>query len=84
MTAILVQRVDEVKLWCSLQELTAFHQDSPEQTRRRDLHKRGESPIGDDEIPGGELASTISTQRAALDTRHESIERGRPRLIGTA
>lgn len=35
--AILAQRVDEVKLWCSLQELTAFHEDSPEQARRRGL-----------------------------------------------
>src|ERR1700730_482006 len=37
--AILAQRVDEVALWCSLQELTAFHQDSPDQARRRELLK---------------------------------------------
>lgn len=38
-TAILTQRVDEVALWCSLQELTAIHRDSPDQTRRRELLK---------------------------------------------
>jgi len=37
--AILAQRVDEVALWCSLQELTAIHQDSPDQSRRRELLK---------------------------------------------
>ncbi len=36
---ILTQRVGEVALWCSLQELTAFHQDSPEEGRRRELLK---------------------------------------------
>jgi hypothetical protein len=38
-TAILAQMVDEVALWCSLQELTAIHQDSPDQSRRRELLK---------------------------------------------
>ena len=37
--AILAQRVDEVASWCSLQELTAFHQDSPDQAHRRELLK---------------------------------------------
>jgi hypothetical protein len=37
--AILAQRADEVVLWCSLQELTAFHQDSPDQAHRRELLK---------------------------------------------
>jgi hypothetical protein len=37
--AILAQRIDEVALWCSLQELSAFHQDSPDQARRRELLK---------------------------------------------
>jgi hypothetical protein len=37
--AIPAQSIDEVALWCSLQELTAFHQDSPEQARRRELLK---------------------------------------------
>jgi hypothetical protein len=38
-TAILAQRVEEVALWCSLQELTAFHKDSADQARRRELLK---------------------------------------------
>jgi hypothetical protein len=37
--AIPAQCIDEVALWCSLQELTAFHHDSPEQARRRELLK---------------------------------------------
>jgi len=38
-TAIVAQRMDEVALWCSFQELTAFHQDSPDESRRRELLK---------------------------------------------
>jgi hypothetical protein len=38
-TPVLTQRVGEVALWCSLQELTAFHQDSAEEARRRELLK---------------------------------------------
>lgn len=38
-TGILAQRIDEVALWCSFQELTAFHQDSPDESRRRELLK---------------------------------------------
>jgi hypothetical protein len=38
-TPILTKRVGEVALWCALQELTAFHQDSPEEARRRELMK---------------------------------------------
>ena len=38
-TAIVAQRIDEVALWCSFQELTAFHQDSPDESRRRELLK---------------------------------------------
>ena len=37
--ALPAQRVDELALWCSVQELTAFHQDSPGETRRRELLK---------------------------------------------
>ena len=38
-TAIVAQRIDEVALWCSFQELTAFHNDSPDESRRRGLLK---------------------------------------------
>src|ERR1700685_118721 len=50
--AILAQRVDEVKLWCSLQELTAFHEDSPEETRRRELVIKADRLLARTEIPG--------------------------------
>ncbi len=50
--AILAQRVDEVKLWCSLQELTAFHQDSPEQARRRELLKEANHLLATTRYPG--------------------------------
>ncbi len=33
------ERVSEVALWCSLQTLTGFHQDSPDEARRRELLK---------------------------------------------
>ena len=33
---VLTQRVAEVAMWCSLQELTVFHQDSPDEARRRE------------------------------------------------
>jgi hypothetical protein len=38
-TAIVAQRIDEVALWCSFQELKTFHQDSPDESRRRELLK---------------------------------------------
>lgn len=50
--AILAQRVDEVKLWCSLQELTAFHQDSPEQARRRELLREANLLLATTRYPG--------------------------------
>jgi len=81
--AILAQRVDEVALWCSVQELTAFHQDSPDETRRRELLKEANRLLATARYRG-ENASTVSTQRAALDTRHEFDTRDRPRLISTA
>ena len=42
-TASLIQRIGEVALWCSRQELTAFHEDSPDEARRRDLLKEANS-----------------------------------------
>ena len=41
-TAIVAQRIDEVALWCSFQELTASHQDSPDESRRRELLKEAD------------------------------------------
>lgn len=38
-TRILAQRIDEVAFWCSFQKLTAFYQDSPDESRRRELLK---------------------------------------------
>ena len=36
-TSLPTERVSEVALWCSLQKLTGFHQDSPDEARRREL-----------------------------------------------
>jgi hypothetical protein len=36
-TALPTNRVAEVALWCSLQQLTGFHQDSADEARRREL-----------------------------------------------
>ena len=41
------ERVSEVALWCSLQTLTASHQDSPDEARRRELCKEADRLIAD-------------------------------------
>jgi hypothetical protein len=38
-TALPTERVAEVALWCSLQKLTGFHEDSADEVRRRELMK---------------------------------------------
>jgi hypothetical protein len=52
MTAIAAQRIDEVALWCSFQELTAFHQDSPDESRRRELLKEANRLLATAKYPG--------------------------------
>lgn len=49
-TAVLAPNVNEVALWCSLQALTASHQDSPDQARRRDLLKEANRLLATCEI----------------------------------
>lgn len=36
-STVLTQRVRDVAFWCSLQKLAAFHDDSPDEARRREL-----------------------------------------------
>ena len=38
-TSLLTEKLSEVALWCSLQTLTWFHQDSADEARRRELLK---------------------------------------------
>ena len=51
-TAIVARRVDEVALWCSFQELTALHQDSPDESRRRELLKEANRLLMTTKYPG--------------------------------
>jgi hypothetical protein len=51
-TAIVARRVDEVALWCSFQELTALHQDSPDESRRRELLKEANRLLMTAKYPG--------------------------------
>ena len=47
-----IERITEVALWCALQPLTGFHEDSPDETRRRDLLKEASHLLAKARYPG--------------------------------
>jgi hypothetical protein len=51
-TALPAKRIPEVALWCSLQAVTSFHQDSSDEARRRGLIKEASSLLTSARYPG--------------------------------
>jgi len=64
-TAGLAQRIDEVESWCSLQELTPFHRDSPEEARRRELLKEASRLLATAKYPSENWTRALELLREA-------------------
>lgn len=59
------QKIDEVALWCSLQELKPFHQDSPGETHRRELLKEASRLMMTAKYPGESWTRALNLIREA-------------------